>query len=735
MTAPPIASHRTAARRRVAAILAGLTLPPLAALVVLAWRGANTSAAIAVLAVGLTGFAALLAWRLRGIDARWIARRLDAAEPALEDSTGLLLADEAALAPLARLQRARILARADALHADIRPRWPRRALAASAIVTALLLGVASRIAPHATQPRTEGDAAEPDTPRTAIVAGRVAIEPPAYLHAAPTETRSLDVQAPQGATLRWRLRFEPQPTAAALAFHDGTRIALERDGGDWTARHALAESALYRIVLDGAPPPADDALHRLYAQPDRAPDVHVTQPAQTLTVLDAAQPRWTLAFEAEDDHGIAHAELSVTLAQGSGENIAVRESTETLAPIDADATDAVPRRARYARELDPAALGFAQGDDLIVRVRVTDNREPQPNVTRSAAFILRWPAAQPDDLAPLDGVVQRTLPAYFRSQRQIILDTEALLAETPRPEDDRFLARSDAIGVDQRVLRLRYGRFLGEETEIIEPPGGSDAHDADHDEAHDADHAPEDAHDAAHGTEPHGHPHEAAAHAHAHDHGTDAPARFGDAGDVVAEYGHVHDIAEAATLLDPATKETLRAALDAMWQAERALRTGDPEAALPHEYRALEHVKRVQQSTRIYLARVGLEIRPPDEARRLSGEREGLTDRADPLAPQTRDDTPLVALWRELGDGDAPDWAAAERWLAAHRERMPDALGLLAALDRARRDPGCSACRDELRARLWAVLPQPAAGVPSRAASDARGAAYLDALAAPEDAR
>src|SRR5690606_1994022 len=92
---------------------------------------------------------------------------------------------------------------------------------------------------------------------------------------------------------------------------------------------------------------------------------------------------------------------------------------------------------------------------------------------------------------------------------------------------------------------------------------------------------------------------------------------FGDAGEVVSQYGHLHDIPEAATLLDPGTREILRGALRAMWDAEGFLRLGEPASALPHEYRALELIKEVQRADRIYLARVGLELPPIDESRRL----------------------------------------------------------------------------------------------------------------------
>jgi hypothetical protein len=206
------------------------------------------------------------------------------------------------------------------------------------------------------------------------------------------------------------------------------------------------------------------------------------------------------------------------------------------------------------------------------------------------------------------------------------------------------------------------------------------------------------------------------------------PTRFGEEGNTVAEYGHVHDIAEAATLLDPETRATLKSALDEMWQAELNLRQGKPDEALPYEHRALDFIKQVQQSTRIYLARVGLELPTPDEARRLSGERRNLTDRVGTLTPRDGGDTSLVRLWQTLQSRGTPDLTAAETWITAHASTLPDALGVLAALDRARHDSTCETCRDELEGSLWSVLPIPSAGTAPRAAPDAAGRAYLDAI-------
>ncbi|MBS0581880.1 MAG: DUF4175 family protein [Proteobacteria bacterium] len=685
---PRLHRLRTASARRRLGIVAAVAAPIVIAAGVLAARIGGPAAAIVVVAIALAccGVGAWRAWQ--GIDAVWLARRLDAAAPQMDDSAALLFRDAAALSQLQRLQRTRVQARLAEIDADLRPGWPWSLVFAAFVIAAALLIAAALWQPHARNiVEAERANVKDNAASTALTRMRIGIAPPAYTQLPPRAETALDAKAPEGSRLLWDLRFDPQPAAAALVFHDGSRVALTRDGEDWSGARVLAASTLYRIAVDGAPPPADDRLHRLDAIADRAPEVRVLEPGKTLTLLDAQQKNWNLAFEASDDYGIASAELQITLAQGSGENVRFKEQTLAL-----QGEPAAAKQQRFRHTLDLAALGIAQGDDVIVRLAVSDNREPQANTTRSASFILRWPAEASTDSSGLEGIVQKTLPAYFRSQRQIIIDSEALLAERAKLDEKKFLDRSDAIGADQKILRLRYGQFLGEESE-------THAHDD-----HDA-HAP------------------AAA---------EAAAAFGKEGDLVAEYGHTHDIAEAATLLDPETRATLKSALAEMWQAELHLRQGDPAQALPYEYRALEFVKRVQQSTRIYLARVGLELPVPDETRRLSGERKDVADRSGTLAAASDGDSAIARLWKTLAANEAPDWDAAEAWLRTHAASAPDALGVFAAIDRARRDPACAPCRVALRDQLWPLLPAPSAGVLPRAAPETADRVYLDALQTAE---
>lgn len=710
------------ARRRQWWITAVLAVPIALALSAVAWRIAGFNAFTVILLLTLLVGVGLATWRARRLDRQWLVRRLDE-HPIAQDSADLLFALPDTLNPLQRRQRAHVEAALQSRLPELRPRWPWRWVLASAVTSVLAMALAVG------WPR--GDSAAPlfagaSAPRATpaqppqLRSTRLEITAPAYTGQAVRVQNALDGKVAQDSRLLWSLRFSAQPHTAALQFHDGQRLALQREGDLWTARWTATRPALYRVVTE--PALRDTRLYRLDVVPDRPPVVRVIAPDRSLVLGTPGQRQWPLQFEATDDHGVvATAQLKVTLAQGSGENITFREQTFTLS-----GTGPATQR-RFARTLDLGTLGATEGNDVIAQLTVRDTHAPTAQSAQSSSVILRLPSAAEIQGTDMEGMVKKTLPAYFRSQRQIIIDAEALIKQRRQLPAEAFVKRADAIGVDQRILRLRYGQFLGEESEggAKPPPTSdtlptSDTPAAPHDEDHDH----------------HGEPAQAQAQAghDDHDHGapTDGTAPvFGSATDVLSEYGHTHDHAEAATLLDPKTRATLKAALDQMWSSEGELRQGQPERALPYAYKALGFIKDVQQAERIYLARVGPELPPIDEARRMTGDRTGLASRALPLRALDAPDQAIVQVWQQLADpGSAPDLDALTVWLRRNEARLPDPLSLAAAIETLRITPDCADCHQALRAQLWRALLRPLPQVPRRNAPDAMGQRYLDALEA-----
>ena len=757
------------ARRHAGAQVLVVAAPWLVLIAAAGWRFGSVTWAVA-----LTLLAAVAcigaAWRAAGrLDPRWLARKLDQQRADMEDSTSLLLHPDRVSGPLQRLQVARLRQRMENTQApDLRAPWRSGLLLASfvlagACIAAVLLWPPRPSARNPAPAATANARARPTLPPK-LIAATIDIRPPAYTGLPERRIDTLQAKVPERSTLRWRLRFDPEPTRAGsmragstqagstpagstpaeptrveLVFVDGTRLPLQRGNSGWTAQRRIDESALYRLSIDGSDSPSAP-LHRIDAVADLPPQLRALQPTSYLTVLDPGQRSWALAFDARDDYGLAaSAQLRITRTEGSGEQITTKEQVLTLRG-QGNAT-----RKRFSHRVGLAALGMVAGDDVIVRLSVSDRRAPGPQTVHSPSFILRWPAEDSAETGGLDGLVKKTLPVYFRSQRQIIIDAEALLKEKPRLGADTYVERSDAIGVDQRLLRLRYGQFLGEESEGMptqqlmptndagDEHAGGNGHEDEH--ADDGEQQEQSASAADAGQDGHGHGPE-----------PQREAVFGEPEAVLERFGHTHDHAEAATLLDPETRKLLKAALDEMWQSELNLRTGRPDLALPYANRALGFIKQVQQSTRIYLPRVGTELPPVDESRRMGGDREGLGDRADLLGEAIAEDPVVAEAWRALAPVGTTDAAALD--LDALRRRLDDRdtrdetarardnaddpggdrLALAAAIDALQREPGCAACRERLRALLWPVLVRPPAAPGARPAAGRPGDAYLDAL-------
>ncbi len=710
-----------AARLRVVLDTLAVGAPAVLAGGVAAWRLAGPLGTLAVGAAGL-GALAWTGWRrTQRFDRAWLTAALDAQAPGLEDSSDLLFAPPETLTGLAALQQARLRDRLkEAAALDLRPAWSTRRIAASVALSALVIAAAALWPAPGETGQGQGAATPAPLAAPHLTGARLRITPPAYTGQRPFEQSSLDVRAPAGSQVVWSLGFLPQPDATTLTFPGEAALPLRRDGGRWTGARAFERSALYRIEAPGLP---RQRLHRLEMIPDAAPVIRVVTPSTALTFVEPGQTRWTPVFEARDDYGVAaNATLKITVTKGEGENITTTERILSVAGLG----DA--RLKRFPVSLDLAREGLERGGDLIVQLIVRDNRQPAPQTVEGPSVILRWPN-DPPPVDGLEGMARKILPVYFRSQRQIIIDAEALLARKSRISADKFMDSANGLGEDQAQLRLRYGQFMGEEAEgggggvglalptsdapaLDLPTNDGPAAPAAKAEAHDDhDHSPGDGHD--HGAESDGSP-------------------LGDMDKLLAQFGHAHDTGDAATLFSPSARATLAQALDAMWDSERALRQGEVKAALPHANRALVLLKTAQQATRIYLARTPPKLPPIDLSRRMSGKRDGIV--AGRLAPLVRDpaDSPAVEAWRALDEtGPAaapPNLDALARWVAANAGRLPDALSLSAAIDTVRNEPECQDCRRKLRALLWTALERPTPGVQRRAPVDPRGRRYLDAL-------
>lgn len=656
--------------------------------------------------------------------AQELCQQLNARYPVLEDSADLLLGSQTpGENPLVALQRDRIIEELATLQAhsglkDFRPDW-RRAPVFCAIVFPVLVIAAgtARHLPPALHPN--GGQAKVTATQQPIAAAQLALEnvqvtitPPGYTGLASATVPELDLHVPEGTEARWDLLLSA-PVERLLMGSTGKYRAFLPIGDlparRWQLTRRIDESEAY--LLQAVPQQASDTnieavtlddIHNLEVIPDNAPDFEFSFPRDPVTVLPDAESRdaGMIDVTVNDDYGFAthkgqpRVELSMTLASGTGENVRFRSKRYPMTPDESE-----KNKLRYRFRLPLAKHSIEPGDEVYWQLIATDNRQPQANIGKSASFIVRWPQEEVFGLSDAEGMAIRVMPEYFRSQRQLIIDTEALLAEAAQLTPEKFRARSESLAYEQNLLRMRYGRFLGEEDSGLEK----------HDEAKPGT-AGKSTSKEKKGHEEHDHSNpKAKTHSHAHepDQGA-AKQQFGDATGVVESAGHSHDTAEHATLFDPQTKELLRSALNAMWTSWRELSIIEPRASLPHQYEALRYIKEVQQASRIYLQRVGFETPPLDEQRRLTGETEEAVAQPVKGARQEPGRTLVLSMLELTRHGaPLPETSLAKLRALSLFSNGDTPVAFSRALLGYQQQPASPIAQQTLRAVLMRLLPPP----------------------------
>ncbi|WP_332910950.1 hypothetical protein [Algoriphagus boritolerans] len=179
---------------------------------------------------------------------------------------------------------------------------------------------------------------------------------------------------------------------------------------------------------------------------------------------------------------------------------------------------------------------------------------------------------------------------------------------------------SNEIGYDQKLLRLRYGQYLGEEFES-DAGGGTIEEGGDLLSGYMHLHDQESENEVEVGESHEGHSHE-------EEPAEESSKVDGGIESLLSEYMHSHDSEEVNTYFEQSTKGALKAALEQMWQAELYLRLFEPEKSLPFQYKALELLKTVQQKSRVYVKRTGYDPPPiKEQEKRLTGELKDLDAR------------------------------------------------------------------------------------------------------------
>jgi len=403
----------------------------------------------------------------------------------------------------------------------------------------------------------------------------VEITPPSYTGKSRRQQNQFYLKAELDAKAVWNIRTNKAIHNFHVFFNEVEKIQLKplnQDSTLWSFSRKLDKQGFYQLALDGK----KSDLYQIEVIPDYPVKINITQPKPQHTIDIGQAMQITVKAQLNDDYGIAGAYISATMASGKGESVSFTEKR-----LQFDASFANRKSVTLQKSIDLRSLGMKPGDELYFFIQAQDNKG---QLSRSDVYMVN--IVDTTELMSMAGMTSgvNLVPEYFRSQRQIILDTEKLLAEKASLSPEDFNKRSNGLAIDQKLLRLRYGKFLGEENETS--IGG--------------DHEDHDEHDG-------------------HNHGDE---KFGDVQAIMDRYAHKHDIAEDATFFEPAVKAQLKAVLNEMWTSELQLRTYKPQEALPFEYKALRLLKDLQQKSRAYVAKTTVKTAALKNEKRLTGDQD-----------------------------------------------------------------------------------------------------------------
>lgn len=579
----------------------------------------------AALITGVTTVATLFfRLNLYGFTESRITTYLNHHYPQLEASTDLLLNNDP-LSTLQHLQKSTVYQKLQSIEDTIR--FPHRLLLASLVlVTGILAGyVAMQLktihsaAGSVRENTLGGDADNKENPViTALSKTTVTVTPPAYTQKATITSSSLSLKVIEGSTVKWNFTFDGPPPRLSMIFSGKDSVQFTTPSGNsFTYQRTFTESGFYQYVWkdqSGADHPSD--YYPIEIIKDEAPRIAVDHLAQFVELKLTDRLVIDLKATLSDDFGLSDSHIIATVSKGSGESVKFREET-----LRFTSPSVITGKVQQAtRAIDLLKLGLEPGDELYFYIEAMDNKTPLANKARTETFFIALQDTASYEMVEDAGLGVDLMPEYFRSQRQIIMDSEKLLEDrkVKKISKEDFNSKSNELGYDQKVLRLRYGQFMGEEAESgigiqSTPP------DEDHDEKIE---------DVA---KKFGHTHDTenehnlvadkkstapAEKQHDHDH----TEKEGDEKNPMAAFMHNHDSEEEATFFQQSVKTKLKAALTLMWDAELYLRMYQPDKSLPYQYKILKLLKEISNDSRVYVHRSGFDAPPLKEEKRLSGD-------------------------------------------------------------------------------------------------------------------
>lgn len=542
--------------------------------------------------------------------------------PQLQESAHLVNSDENSFSILQTLQKERIVIQIERLFKDekqfLLPKISYRKNIISTVVALLILLMI--YFSHVwlpllnTSQKTPNEIAgfhqysQENNQELLLTHSKIIITPPTYTELKIRQQSELNASVISGSIIRWQLTFNRPNDSVFIEFSTGEKLFLSiQNDLSYVVEKKINFTGIYRlgVTLNGIEQMLPE-FNTLTVTKDNKAKIRIITPKKTITAIATnAEAIVSTHVQITDDFKVDKVEILASIAKGSGESVKFRDQIFKF-----DSKDVIDDVEHYYKAWQLKDLKMEPGDELYFTVKAWDNRQPNAQMTRSSTKIIRWLEDEQQAILS-DGILIDFMPEYFKSQRQIIIETIDLIDDKAELNSDKFVETSELLGVAQSELKEKYGQYLGDE---VDDGGGS------HVISHEAS---EQVSQLSNAEASSGNEHQ---HSEQENHANDSfkMNEFGSdksgSSKVINQFGHNHEEADIGIMARQDPKALMKRSIASMWQAELYLMLSQPNKALPFEQEALKYLKMAKKAERIYVKRLGFEPPPVSEKRRYQGE-------------------------------------------------------------------------------------------------------------------
>jgi len=540
----------------------------------------------------------------------------------LEYSTGLLLEPSNKLSSVAMLQQQKVVQRLSSGIREINP--PNHILRSSIVATVLIiigfLGYQLNITAFFSAEKNPinkeniisfqpSDSADLESTVPKLIDQSITIQYPNYTNIRALKTAKMDVKAVESSRVYWELEFNESVKTVSIENMENS-FTMELKDGKYVYSLNIDHSSFYNFKFtDRKGNIYFSDLYSIEVTKDQSPNIDIKGIEQFTQFEFTDDKKVQFTTSINDDYGINEGYIVATVSKGTGESVKFREEQ-----LSFDNTLKKGHKSQnVTKTISLDAMKMEPGDELYFYVHASDLKSPNPNVSRTETYFIAIKDTTTNTFGVEGTLGVDRMPDYFRSQRQLIIDTEKLIRQRGQLSKEDFNFKSNELGFDQKALRIKYGEFMGEEqaeNEGVVSQENLEVFEAEN-ENHEEDEDP------------------LAKYTHDHDgdneHNLVDEKKSTKTKNPLEEFSHGHDNAEMATLFEESLRSKLLKALGEMWDAELYLRLYEPEKSLPYQYRTLQLLQDIKNSARIYVHRIGFDPPPIKEDKRLSGKLEDIS--------------------------------------------------------------------------------------------------------------